>query len=649
MKENDAKTENKDIISRIIQRRKDSETDLALFLEGMQESFEFYKSKQYDPKVEKILKARGLPYHVINICKEVVNTMSGFQRQNRTEPVVNPIEGTDERIAEVMGRTVKWSLELKNNNNVPCMSFKDKSIGGLGVVFTYIDFSEDPVNGDIRLKHLSPFDVKFDPTLKEMDLSDCRYIIYEGRLEKEDLKRRFKEHKDKINDMEPSDTVANFSGETRTTNKKDRGLRVTEHWYRELFDEECYMDDETGDIIVFDGDEDEKAAFLENKKVEFFTRTKKKIKLQIVIEDKLLVYDDDNPYGIDYYPFSFDFGYYDPAVDEWELKLCGDVDRSLKDVNREKNKRRSQMSAIVAKMPHNGFYVEEGSVDDENKLEKSGGVAKIIHYRRGFQRPQQIEPLQLPSALIQLEQLSNEDKYIAGMKPELLGQMGEKGAPLGLHQMRQKQALLGVQEQFDNHGICIRQIGRIMIALITKHFTKDKILRIVGSDLSFNAKKMDIKKQIKGLESFVPRTQEEIDQFNQKVQDMKIAMLQLEEEEAEFWGAWDSLSENSKFDIQIDESTNSTTYKIATEQMLMSLNQQPGAVPYDILIEMSSLPKSIKEKLLNSYYQQQQQQQQMLQEEREMKMQVEQQRMETERMKAMAGMQGKINVNSQVQ
>lgn len=644
MENEDKKNEKKDIINRIIQRRKDSETDLAALLEGMQESFEFYKSKQYDPKTEKALKARGLPYHVINICKEVVNTMSGFQRQNRTEPIVNPIEGTDDRVAEVMGRTVKWSLELRTNNNVPCMSFKDKSIGGLGVVFTYVDFSEDPVSGDIRLRHISPFDVKFDPSLKEIDLSDCRYIIYEGRLEKNDLIRKFKEHKEEIKSTEPSDVVANYSGETRTTNKKDRGLRVTEHWYREFYDEECYFDEDSGDIVVFDGDEDEKAAFLENRKVDFFTRTKKKIKLQILVEDKILVYDGDNPYGIDFYPFSFDFGYYDPAIDEWELKLCGDIDRSLKDVNREKNKRRSQMSAIVAKMPHNGFMVEEGSIDDENKLERSGGVAKIIHYRRGFQKPEQIPPLQLPSALIQLEQMSNEDKYVAGMKPELLGQMGEKGAPLGLHQMRQKQALLGVQEQFDNHGICMRQIGRIMVALITKHFTRDKILRIVGSDLSFNAKKLDIKKQIRSLESFVPRTREEVEQFNQKVQDMKIAMIQLEEEETEFWEAWDSLAENSKFDIQIDESTNSTTYKMATEQMLMSLNQQPGAVPYDILIEMSSLPKSVKERLLNSYFQQQEQQQQMLQEERAMKLQVEQQRMETERMKAIAGMQGKINV-----
>ena len=520
------------------------------------------------------------------------------------------------------------------------MAFKNKVIGGLGISYVYADFSVDRENGDIKIKDISPFDVKFDAMMRELDLSDCRFIIHEGRLDKSEVKGRFKEYSEEIDGLEPGDSKANYSSEPQTTDKKGRGLLVTEHWFREQYDQRAYYDTDKRETVEFYGDEAEEAVLAESRGYEFFDIKKAKIRLQILVEDKVLVYDGENPYDIDLYPFVFNFGYFDPAIGEWEMRLCGDVDRSLKDINKEKNKRRSQMSAIAAKSPHTGFFLEEGSIEDENKLEKTGGAAKLIRYRRGSQAPIPITPLQIPQGLIQLEEMTTGDQYMAGMNAEMLGQMGERGAPLGLHQMRQSQALMAVQEQFDNHGIYIKHVGNIMIKLITKHFSRDKIVRIVGSDLPFEDQKKEIKAQIMQLERFVPQNAEETAKFHEQVQQLKIQMIQIEEEEGNFWEAWDSLKDNARYDIQVDDTTNSTTYRLAVEQMAFQLSQNGGGFPPDILLEISSLPKSLKDKVVASYRQQQEQQQAMLRQEQQIKIMKMNQEMEIEKMNAMAGMSG---------
>lgn len=629
-------------INEIVQRRNTTFQDLNNFFNNARKSFMFYKNEQYDDAVKHELKKRGLPALVINIVKEAVNSLSGQERQNKTDIVVRPIEYSDDRISEVLGRIIKWIFGQGIHSFVGSDIFKEKILGGLGWWIVYIDFSRDVVNGDIKIKQGTLFDIGWDSQAKEKDLSDCRYIIYECRVDKNELKNRFKKYKDRIDKLQPGERKVSTHKDTETVDAKDKGLIYTEYWYRDYEDNTFKINPDTEKLEFFGGTPEEKTV-LEEDGIEFVTREVSTVKLKIMIEDQIIVYDGDNPYGISTYPFVPDWGYYELSMDNWEIKLQGEVE-ALKDVNVEKNKRRSQMAAVMAKSVHGGFFAEENTLKNPNDLINSGGAGKLIYYQRGKKPPAQIIPQEIPNSLVTLEQLTSGDQYHVGVKADLMGMVQEKGAPLGLSQLRAQQSIAQVQELFDNHSLAKKMVGNIIIELITKNFDQDKIRRILGSDLPFEQKRTEYKKQIDDLDRFVPKDDIERQKFYAQVQALQIQLAQLEKEESEFWVAWESVKEDAVYDCVVGEAADSPTYRIASLSLLMSLLQGGADVPIEMIVELSDVPKSIKEKVIASMQQRAQMQQQMAMQEQEHKIQSEQERNQIEVLKAIAGMSGKMQM-----
>lgn len=635
----------KKIINNIVDRRKDAFTDLDLFFENARTSYLFYKSEQYEPGVKEALRKRGLPALVINIIKSNVNSLSGYERQNKTDIIVRPIEYTDDRVAEVLSRLIKWVFGVSIHKYVGSNVFKDEIIAGLGWWIVYMDYSKDSVNGDIKVKQGNLFDIVWDPQSKEPDLSDCRYIMYYCRVDKDDLKYRFSDYAEQIDRLEPGNRKNNNYQDPTATNKKETGLLVTEYWYRD-YETRKFLINEDGDFELFEGNADEEAILSESG-IDIVNKEVESIKLQIIVEDQVVVYDGENPFNLSMYPFVPAWGYYEQSFSEWHIKLQGEV-QSLKDINIEKNKRRSQAAAVIAKSVHSGFFAEEQSVKNPNDLIKSGGAGKLIYVQRGAKPPVPIMPQEVPQSIIALEQMTSNDSFTVGVNPDVVGMMQEKGAPLGLSQLRAKQGIAQVQELFDNFSLSKTLVGMIMIELLTKNFDQDKIRRVLGADLPYEQKKVDFQNRIRQLEQFVPQTQQDQTQFYQEYQAIKIEMAQLEEDEAAFWSAWESVKENATYDCHIDESASSPTYRIAALSTLMSLIQGGADVPIEMIVELSDIPKSLKDRIIQSIQQKAQAQQSMIEEERAMKMQSEDMKNKIELLKAIAGMAGNEELTDKV-
>ena len=68
----------------------------------------------------------------LNYLKKNVDVLSGFQRQNRSDIKVLPVEGSDELIAEVLTEVTKWVTNDQVSEFVISDAFKDSLICGIG-------------------------------------------------------------------------------------------------------------------------------------------------------------------------------------------------------------------------------------------------------------------------------------------------------------------------------------------------------------------------------------------------------------------------------------------------------------------------------------------------------------------------------------
>lgn len=625
-------------------------------LEEMYEDFEFYHSKQWSDADVNALNKRGQAALTINLIKKIVNLVSGLQRQNKAGIGLLPIEQSDEMTTEVISRVLKWILKQQSFEHKWSASFKDCVIGGLGWFKVDMDYSKDPLNGDIVGNHINLMDVLTDPNFNELDLSDCQYIIYHKEMEKGALKALYPDYEEEIDQCKNrvDDSIwSRFKGQKTRIIKK---IPVIEYWHRK-YEYVYFIVDEEKNLTRFDGKEKERKV-LEKNGTNIVKRKIGRIYLTITVGDNVIVYDGLNPLEVDTFPFIPLFGWYSASFTDWEYRVEGVV-RDLKDINREKNKRRSQISAAVNKMPHSGFLVEENSIKDEGHLKNIGGKGgQIIKYRTGRRPPTPFAPPQIPSSLIQLEQALTQDINQVGVNPDLLGYISESGTAGVTVQLRQKQGMTALQEIFDNQSQSLRNLGYLIVQLIVANFSQEKIVRILGDDFVYQQQlkqliqqREQIKEQtaklIQGVQDVQGIGQDEeqqakaaqvaVQQLENAAMDVEQRIQAVQQEEKEFWMTFDDYKTNMRYDCVVDEQANSPTYRYAAREQLQQFAQSGFPVSPKVLIELSEIPKTVKDKLFAYIDQQEQAQQQARQEE----LQVRQQKLQVEAMKAQAGMSGK--------
>ncbi len=640
-KELASQTEQQAKIKMVQEAYAEAKTAWAEWREQAVEDFEFKMGSQWNAEDLAAAQAKGLPALNINHILKNINLISGYQRQNKPDIRVLPIEGSDEYTAEVLGRVIKWVMADKNADFVVSDHFKDALICGLGWTNPYVSFDNDYTNGDIMIKKISPFDLLPDPYFTERDLSDCDYIIRHRVVSKIKLKRlypKFAETIEKMNTISADDDA--YYQLPNVPNDRGKRVLVLEYWYRD-FDKKTVIINAANDEDVqpWDGSKGDLAEFLDaHPEYVSLSKDYPVIKLITVVGDSTIVYDGENPFNCPDYPFIPTFCFYESSYATWKLKLQGIV-RPLKDLQREKNKRRSQIMAAINTMPHGGWMMQKNAIDDVSKLTEAGGSQKVIEVNPGKDAPQPMKQAEIPIALINLEQMFDSDLRIVGANPDQLGEIGERGAAGITIQLRQKQGLTSSQEVFDSLSFSMRTIGRRLIHYITNNFSEAKIKRILGDDYVFGRKIKEITKQLeqalqqqaqvpeipanindedetvysmlsddvaRGVmeeqkEAEVQETQQQMVQQQmmlkrQQVLSLKQALEQVRQEEKEFWDKFDDLRTNAQFDCSVDETINSSTYRVgvlATLSQVLQYSKDPTVI--DMMIEYMEMPKAKKE------------------------------------------------------
>lgn len=461
------------------------------------------------------------PMLTLNIVKKPVDTIMGYRRQNTTDIKIRPVEGGDTRVSEIHTMLIKHTMSRTGQIQKWHQACADQLISGLGWIHPYLSYDLDPEFGDIKLKKEHWTRIFPDPYLDEMDLSDAEFIFRRAYVDKRLLAKIWPSQQADILRLPGEQEEDRTTMPKRSYGRYDNMVNVVEKWYREVEKKSFVVNLETGDVKeIKPGDDPDAVVEGLNSQTEepVYARRDiktKRIKLMIGAKD-LLIFDGENPHKVhSMFPFIPIFGHYQSSYTDWEYRLQGAV-RKYRDIQLEKNKRRSASLYTVLTKNLEGYI----ALRDANLKVDTVGGARVVYVDR-MDAIREIPQPEFPAAQVQLEQLFDADSMRIGENADLMGVQGEGSAmtaPVGTLQIRQRQALTGLQELFDNQTIAYKMLGTYHMELVNRNWERGKIERICGEEIPYIYAKEQVAKQMR-----------QIIQMDQQMQDQNLAARQTEE------------------------------------------------------------------------------------------------------------------------
>lgn len=556
------------------------------------ESERFAWGEQWDKGIKEELESKGRAALVINSIERMIDALCGEQRQERTDIYYYPQEGGDQRVADILNHLVKHLLESCFFGREESKAFEDAVICGRGLLNVYVDFSRN-IQGEIKVERFPWEDVVFGPHEKE-DLEDCDGLVKHKMYSKARLKSIYPEFAKKIDEVmatkemfkspnslgggintvyknddyeHGTEIFPNIVGEYGTVDIVKKELRVFELWrkvYERLFvianpDENFYLPIEgmrKGLANRFRGIPG--LYVIEREKIKF--------RVTRVVGD--LILSDEYPAELPTDDFFIVPVYARKRGDKWKGKVASGIDSQ-----KELNRRHSQAIDIGNQAGYGWFYDDTTFADRVSEREFVENVSapnfklKIADLRNP---PVRQEGVKFPSEIVQLLQLSDQ-----ALTTTLSMEVGQGGANESTsHFMERKNArLLPNEFLFDNLAFAKKKLGKLLVPIIQRYYTPDRILRI----LQTTAMRQE-NTQVGGqpLQSYDP---------NEIIAFLETADLSL-------------------YDVEVSESAYSPTKRMATLMLLTEMVRGGMAVDPALLIEFMDLPADIKARVQSSMAQQ---------------------------------------------
>jgi hypothetical protein len=552
------------------------------------EDYQFVQGKQWTESDIETMKKQKRPTITINRCRPMINIVSGYATQNAFEPDFLPRGAGDDDICRVAKGVNKYVYDRCDFKRHKKKVFRDKLICGKGYYWVYYDFDYDRMDGSIKIERRSPFEVFVDPESVKEDLSDAEFCGVFSWEHPDELSQVYPEYKNEIArlahqyDAEEvaADTVA---GEPVWYSKQLKKLRVVQYWCKERSQRNVYEvgrgqiigEDEAGAEIVAMA----KLGLIKKHRIPSVT-----IRFMTFV-DNILLESNDSPYKHKRFPLVQEFAYYTGEKDDNDstLEPAGLI-RDLKDVQREKNKQRSQRMHIVNTQA-NGIWLIYGTSTKQfdAELKKFGTTPGAkLNVPSGVTKIERITPDGVSAANVEMERATDDDFYaISGINPETLGNDMPNSMSGRAIELRQKSASVQIADLFDEAQNSEKLILDLLWGekgrpgLIPQYFNEEMVIRIVGDngEHSFVQLSTGLDKPMVQQAAVDPITgQPQLDEQGQLVQRVLYDLSLFE------------------FDIVINESPATPTARLGNLYQLLDAQKSGIPVPPDVLLEFMDFP-----------------------------------------------------------
>lgn len=444
----------------------------------------FFLGAQWDAQVRSALLQDGRYALVFNRIKRVINMMTGFQRKHRLSSIVTPIENSDQETADQLSQLLLYVLQSGNGYQFISDCFGGGLKTGMNLLSMWMDYTDDPINGDIRFGRESFKNFLVDPYFTRLDFSDCNYILRRKYLSEAQTISLLPKYRKELEDLAKygwqRDDKFSWLPYQRLYNGQPM-MAYNEMWEQGWKSVDVVVDTETGNFMDWEGGDQER--FDEFKfiypQLELIKRQKQFVKRSIIVNGEYIE-EEENPDGLAEYPFVPFVATFEPESDDWALKIQSMV-RPLRDPQIEANTRRSQMLDIIKSQLNSGYIATEGSVINKESLFQSG-QGKVI-WRSADAPPGAIEkiaPAQIPPSMFQLTELFDRDILeIAGINEAAMGQSDNAQESGVLALLRQGASLINCQDVLDNLRYSQKLVSQKVLKLI-QTWTPAKVERILN-------------------------------------------------------------------------------------------------------------------------------------------------------------------------
>lgn len=417
-----------------------------------------------------------------NRIRRIVEMISGYQRRNRKSTIVVPVQNGDQETADQFTKILMWQNNQEGTLQLLSDAFQGSVITGMNLVQVWMDYTNDPVSGNIKLGNCSYNTFLIDPFFKKPDLSDCNYIWKRSFLTRGQVNMLLPDHSERLADI--NSYVSSRDGKFQYMPESyDYGMQnlltYDEFFYRDWRDQKIIIDTQTGETMEWTGNKDTLDQYLATyPTVTYVTNRVPTVRLAVVVQG-VCMYDGPNPMGIDDYPFIPVMAYYTPELPYYSWRIQGIV-RGLRDSQFLYNRRKVLELDIIESQTNSGIMAKEGSFIDPKSPYKTGqGQVHWLSKDAQMTDVQQIQPPSLPPSMFQLsDQLAREIMEISGVNEELMGSATDDKAGI-LSMLRQGAGLTTLQRLFDQLDFSQKLLGRLMIKLIQANFTPGKVARIL--------------------------------------------------------------------------------------------------------------------------------------------------------------------------
>jgi len=454
-----------------------------------------YSGRTWTQSEVDYLRDQGRYPEEFNIIRPKINLFSGYARDNMKSTIVGPVEDADQETADQLSEVMRFVYAKGDTNSIQLNAYDDCLKTGAALVEIYLDYTDDPIHGDIKYHKRSFNSFLIDPNFEKQDLSDASEISIRDFLTREDAKSLLP-----MVDPKVIDDISAYSNDN-----KFRYLRNNQRFYTnsDLISYDQYyrkvskivkeiVDIETGQAVMFAKDEDED--FLREKMqfakemfgidTEIRKRTKQTVELNIVLSGEV-VYSGPDPLGLDDYPFVLYICYWEPHLTNFGIKLQG-MSLGLVDTQRAFNKRMIRKQDVMDTAINTGGLYRVGDIDpDDIKMTGAGQFVPVDSDRPFSEIYQPFQQGSIPPGwqeeTVYLQELSH---IISGVNESQLGfdEGGNTQVSGKLAEVRSANGLRANRSILDNFEKSMKYLGQKTLRVMQKHYGPGKIRRILNKE-----------------------------------------------------------------------------------------------------------------------------------------------------------------------
>lgn len=445
----------------------------------------FFLGDQWDEREKRQLFQEGRSTFVFNRIRRNINMVTGYQRKNRLSSVVVPVEDSDQKTADQLSKLLLYVMNYGEGYQVISDCFSGALKTGWNLMDIWVDYREDPVNGDIKFGREPYNGFIIDPYFSKRDFSDVGYILRRKYLNPDHVASLLPGQEDEVYALYrmgwERDDKFTWLPYQRQPNGQEL-MAYNEMTMQKWKNVPMLVDMETGETSEFDMDRESVKLFLDQyPQLKVVQKPKRYIEKHIIVNDKVMSTEID-PYELNEYSSVPFMAIFEPESDHWGLKVQSLI-RCMVDPQRESNRRRSQMVDILDSQINSGWIATENSVINPRSLFQSS-QGKVI-WRREDAPPgslEKIPPAQIPPSMFQLQEMYDRDLVeIAGINDAAFGQSENAGESGVMMMLRQGASLVNLQDIFDNLRYSQKMVSTKALKII-QTWKPSKVKRILGEE-----------------------------------------------------------------------------------------------------------------------------------------------------------------------